>query len=439
VCVCTSTVGDLLAARRLSCLTGAMALNQPLLNKRKLAEEEVGSTVSATVINLLKNMVGAGLLNVCIAFQYASVIGGTLVMFYSAFVCTAGFLIIGYCCSKTGAKTFRELWLKSMGAGTDKIVDAILFFHCLFSCVGYITMIGDFCVKSASGLLPGSILAERREVSIILVTVFAIFPLSLYKNLDSLKQTSVIGLAITAVSCAYIFYDVVAHAGEYEAIETLGSHMWYVKLDMFKSLALFNGSFSAHYNAPTYYAELKEKTFENYAKVTLISFAIATALFTSFGLAGFARFGDQVLGNVLKSYSADDPMIQLSWFFMMVSTVFNFPHAFQRMRSSFNALLNKEPYWNFFPVTAFLLAISLYMGVAFKDIAVIKMIKGATLGVSIMFILPALFYLKLNSDGKKFEGVSAERTSLMKVLCAVMMGTGIVQGILALLVHFKVI
>lgn len=29
-----------------------------------------------------------------------------------------------------------------------------------------------------------------------------------------------------------------------------------VQLDMFKTLALFNGSFSAHYNAPTYYAEL---------------------------------------------------------------------------------------------------------------------------------------------------------------------------------------
>ena len=26
---------------------------------------------------------------------------------------------------------------------------------------------------------------------------------------------------------------------------------------MFKTLALFNGSFSAHYNAPTYYAELQ--------------------------------------------------------------------------------------------------------------------------------------------------------------------------------------
>ena len=68
---------------------------------------------------------------------------------------------------------------------------------------------------------------------------------------------------------------------EYGAAETLNSHFWYaaetaiisvfadwegvgvgeacraqVQLDMFKTLALFNGSFSAHYNAPTYYAEL---------------------------------------------------------------------------------------------------------------------------------------------------------------------------------------
>ena len=53
-------------------------------------QAEVGSTVTATVINLLKNMVGAGLLNVCVAFQYASVMGGLLVMLFSAFVCTGG-------------------------------------------------------------------------------------------------------------------------------------------------------------------------------------------------------------------------------------------------------------------------------------------------------------------------------------------------------------
>ena len=47
------------------------------------------------------------------------------------------------------------------------------------------------------------------------------------------------------------------------------------------------------------------------------------------------------------------------------------------MRSSFNALLNKGPEDNFIFTTILLLSVSVYMGVAFKDIAVIKMIKGA--------------------------------------------------------------
>lgn len=421
-------------------------LTKPLLSKSKRAEDEFsGSTVSATVINLLKNMVGAGLLNVCIAFKYASVLGGVLVMCFSAFVCTAGFLMIGYACSKTGAKTYRALWRDSIGARSEKVVDLVLFFHTLFSCVGYITMIGDFCIKSCSGLFPGSCLATRRELSIYLVTVVAIFPLSLYKNLDSLKHTSVIGLVITGLSCAYIFYDVVVHAAEYEAVETLREHFWYVRLDMFKTLALFNGSFSAHYNAPTYYAELKVKTFRNFTMVTLYAFAIATVLFTVFGLAGFARFGDHVLGNVLKSYSPEDPMVQLSWMCMMVSTVFNFPHAFQRMRSSWNALWDKTPHADFLLTTVGLLTVSLYMGVAFQDIAVIKMIKGATLGVSIMFIFPAMIYLSVSSGEMQLERADPdgkrrkEPYGLLRALCVLMLGSGLLQGALALLVHYKVI
>eukprot|EP00933_Yihiella_yeosuensis_P052882 TRINITY_DN51015_c0_g1_i1.p1 TRINITY_DN51015_c0_g1~~TRINITY_DN51015_c0_g1_i1.p1 ORF type:complete len:434 (-),score=72.56 TRINITY_DN51015_c0_g1_i1:473-1774(-) len=431
------------------------ALKKPLIGNGHshgpVKSTAVGSTVAATVINLLKNMVGAGLLNVCIAFQYASVGGGCLIMIYSSFVCSAGFLLIGYCCSKTGARTFRELWRSAMGAETEICVDVVLFFHTFFSCVGYITMIGDFCVKSAQGLLPGSIFATRRESSILVMTVFGIFPLCLYKNLDSLKHTSVIGLAITAFSCAYIFWDVIWNASEYQAVETLRDHAWYVKLDMFKTLALFNGSFSAHYNAPTYYMELKDRSFINYMKVTFWAFGIATVLFTAFGLAGFARFGDEVLGNVLKSYSADDPMVQLSWLCMMVSTVFNFPHAFQRMRSSAFALVKCDSEENFLRTTIALLMLCLYTGIAFKDIAVIKMIKGATLGVSIMFIFPALFFLQLsaplqkkpkshgdpNSPGSKVR--RQKRTTALRILSAIMMVTGIVQGVLALLVHWKVI
>jgi len=421
------------------------SLQKPLLPRLKGRENHEGSTLQSTVINLLKNMVGAGLLNVCIAFKYSSVVGGLLAMTLSSFVCTAGFLMLGYCCSKTGSKTFRELWNVLLGSRTEKVVDLVLFFHTLFSCVGYITLIGDFSVKSCSGLLPGTIFAARREASIAVIVVLFIFPLAQLRNLDRLKYTSAIGLFITGFACCYVFYDVVANATEYGAVDVLRDNFWFLKLDIFKTISLFNGSFSAHYNAPTYYAEMKNKSFHDFAKATFIAFGIATFLFTLFGLAGYARFGDQVMGNVLKSYSPDDPMVQLAWLCMMVSTVFVFPHAFQRMRSSWNAIINKPPGAQRFTTVA-LLAVSVYGGVAFDDIAVIKMIKGATLGVSIMFIFPALFCISLGnvpdealpSPDPNSKLLRMEKKPLVKWLCGLMLFTGIGQGALALLVHYKV-
>lgn len=79
-------------------------------------------------------------------------------------------------------------------------------------------------------------------------------------------------------------------------------------------------------------------------------------------------------------------------------------------------------------------------------IAVIKMIKGATLGVSIMFIFPALFCISLGnvpdealpSPDPNSKLLRMEKKPLVKWLCGLMLFTGIGQGALALLVHYKV-
>eukprot|EP00425_Heterocapsa_triquetra_P001636 CAMPEP_0195062304 /NCGR_PEP_ID=MMETSP0448-20130528/8958_1 /TAXON_ID=66468 /ORGANISM="Heterocapsa triquestra, Strain CCMP 448" /LENGTH=417 /DNA_ID=CAMNT_0040092971 /DNA_START=77 /DNA_END=1330 /DNA_ORIENTATION=+ len=412
-------------------------LTKPLLGK----QEGKGSSMNATIINLLKNMVGAGLLNVCIAFKYSSVLGGLFAMAFSAFVSTAGFLMIGFCCSKVNAKSFREVWRASLGTGSEKIVDVVLFFHCLFSCVGYITLIGDFSVCSFSGLFPDSILGTRRDVPILLITAVFIFPLSQLKSLDPLKFTSALGLGITAMACLYVFCEAFATAEEHDAIDNLVDNWWYLKFDIFKTIALFNGSFSAHYNAPTYYAELKDKSFKRFAQAALYSFAIATALFTVFGVVGFARFGDDIMGNILKGYEADDVFVQLSWVAMMTSTIFVFPHAFQRMRASWNELLDKPPGWAFQSTTIGLLALCVWMGTAFEDIAVIKLFKGATLGTSLMFIFPAIFYISISNQEAQMPDPEGKRkgepVALLQVLCCIMIVCGVGQGALAIASHFR--
>jgi amino acid permease len=339
----------------------------------------------------------------------------------------------------------------SIGEKAGVFTDVTLFFHTLFSCVGYITLIGDFTTKSMAGLFPGCIFAESRLVSILSITILVLFPLSLLRDLSSLKFTSAVGLFVTALACLYVFCECVATAGENHAIENLTENAWFVEFGWFKCLALFNGSFSAHYNAPTYYAELQEQTFANYAKATLYSFAIATALFTGFGLCGYARFGNDVQGNILKGYSGDSTLVQLCWLCMMMSTVFVFPLAFQRMRSSWQDLVSKVFGLFHFAesgcaasgssiafTTVGLLAVCVYFGTAFEDIAVIKMIKGATLGVSIMFIMPGMAYLALCNNASA-RSVSMVPRQSIRLFCGILIVVGVFQGTLALLSHYKIV
>merc|ERR1719492_721217 len=103
------------------------------------------------------------------------------------------------------------------------------------------------------------------------------------------------------------------------------------------------------------------------------------------------------------------------------------------MRTSWHALFNRTAYTQFLATTLGLLAATLYVGIAFKDIAVIKLIKGATLGVSIMFIFPSLFFIKLLESGKIADGGSRQKFQLIRYLCILMIVTGCVQGFLALL------
>jgi len=436
--------------------------DEQLLKKFPDGDKEKGATILTTCINLLKNMVGAGLLNVPVAFMYSSVLGGVLDMVLSSVLATGGFLLIGYCCSKTGARSYRALMSVSVGPAAGKLIDVMLFFHTLFSCVGYITLIGDFTTKSMSGLLPGSIFATSRAWATVTIVVFIIFPLSLLRDLKSLKPFSVMGLAAIWFSCMYVFYECWATAEETTPMQTIVDHWWYVKFDTFKTIALFNGSFSAHYSAPTFYAELRQKSFKRYAQCALWSFGISTILFTVFGIVGFARFGDDVLGNILKSYDPTSIPVQLSWMCMNIATIFVFPIAFQRMRASWTALVNKPlglhgnsaiPW-----TTIGLLAACAYFGIAFTDIAVVKLIKGATLGVSIMFIMPGLAFLGISSKGsnrKEFERTFSpemkrqispttedfqdEQTGLIRVFSYVLVVVGVLQGLFALLSHFKLI
>jgi amino acid permease len=81
---------------------------------------------------------------------------------------------------------------------------------------------------------------------------------------------------------------------------------WKMDHMAFVLLSCLSTSFLCHFNAPTFYNDLKHKT--QFNKVAKYGFGISTAVFAAMMGFGFATFGSSTLGNVFVNYSTADTL-----------------------------------------------------------------------------------------------------------------------------------
>ena len=79
----------------------------------------------------------------------------------------------------------------------------------------------------------------------------------------------------------------------------------------------------AHFNAPKFYIELKNKTIKRYNVVVTSSFGISIAIFMGVAALGFLTFGSGSSGLILNNYSNKDTLMSWSRIAVAISIVFS--------------------------------------------------------------------------------------------------------------------
>ena len=176
--------------------------------KKKVAPQ--GATIPNEVFNLVKNIVGVGVLSLpagVAAFGSApsAVIPAIGLIAIIGALSAYGFAIIGKVCAYTGAKSLREAWSKSIGDDSSWIPAWTTTSKTFLACLAFSMVLAD----TFSSLLDCS-----RDSALIGVTVLILLPLCLKRNLKSLAPFSlagVLGMAYTAVAMTLRYLD-----GSYE-------------------------------------------------------------------------------------------------------------------------------------------------------------------------------------------------------------------------------
>lgn len=375
------------------------------------SSEDGNSDVPTSIFNLAKTILGAGVLALPSGVAAFSDTGMGLVpasglLVFMGIMSAYSFGSIGHACRLHDTRTISDAWAKSVGPKYKVFISSIITFKTFFACLAFSIIIGDSFTSIVKSFCLPAALASRSNV-ILSLTSLVIFPLCMLKNMDALKYTSVLGLSGITYCALFIatrFFDKSYSAGGryFDEISAAmrpsfgqqkpGSRPGHV---IFVLISMMSTAFSAHYNAPKFWIDLKNKTPARYNAVVASAFSFAVSIYMTVMWTGFLTFGGHSTGFILNNYSARDQFATLARLAVGLAILFGYPLTFSALREGVFDLLSLPVTGDartraLVPVTVTMLTLITSLALVLKNLGVVVALSGALIGATLIYFVPAV-------------------------------------------------
>ncbi|SCU88625.1 LADA_0E11210g1_1 [Lachancea dasiensis] len=298
---------------------------------------EGNATTFFSTVNLVKTIVGAGMLAIPFAFRNFGVLVGVILTLFASVTSGFGLFVLAKC-SKT-LKDPRSSSFFTLCSITypslSLLFDFSMFIQCYGTNLSYLILVGD--------LFPG-IVGGTRE-GWILGSSVVILPLVLVKKLDSLKYSSILGLFAIAYMVGLVagsFMENVLLTDGYKTIR--GEVSWIRVYDLKGLISTFSIVIFAYTGSMNIFSivnELRDNSMKNINKVIITTMSTSSVLFLIVGLCGYLTFGSNVVGNIMLNYDQDSTFTKVGQLCLGVMVTLSFPLLFHPSRVAANNMI----YW----------------------------------------------------------------------------------------------
>lgn len=285
-----------------------------------------------------------------------------------------------------------------------------------------------------------------RVTCLIVITVFALLPLCLMKDLDALAPFSLFGVAavgITMIAMLIRCFDGSYQPGGkyYDSIReefqpSFGNDDRVWSLEILPYVCMIYQAWVMHYNIPRFYTELKDASIPLFTKAIGFSFLLAAIMYIVIAAAGFWTFGGNSASYILNNYSPDDPLATASRVGVFISTLLIYPLAFIGVRDGcldvFQVPMYRQTtlFVNCFSVI--LLTILTVLAVFFHDLGLINAVGGGAFATFLCVIFPTLMFrqtVKQSVDKQRGEEQEVKFALALMVLGSLLGAVGVWQSV----------
>ena len=293
------------------------------------------ATVNSSTVNLVKTIVGAGLLAIPYVFRNSGILVGILLTFMAAVASWFGLFALAKC-SKTMINPRNSSFFTvcmMTNAQLSVFSDSAMIIQCFGVCISYLVLIGD--------LFP-TIFGGSRYYWII-SSALIIVPLCLLKNMNSLRYSSILGLFALAYLTLLVLSNFIHEFLLNEDYNlTRGDIYWlhiYNTKGLIGTFSIIIFAFTGSMNLFSIINELEENSMKNINTVITRSIGISTLLFLLVGISGYLTFGSDTTGNVMLNYDPSLMFVVIGKFCLGSMVVLSFPLLFHPLRIAVNNIV----------------------------------------------------------------------------------------------------
>lgn len=382
-------------------------------------------------VNLFNSIVGAGILSLPLSFSRLGWrLGVAATLAYCAFSIVCGLMLLSAArhfkgqhperfaedrkgASSSSKVTYEDLVDEYIGGFGARLLGVCIISRNIGILFGYAVIIGDFWVMviDVFQLRLGMSVQGARLLFVFLFLVLLSGSLTAVMRMELLRWANL--LCTLAVVYALCIIAVEMGLSGREGTVRAGPLGW---TDALRALSLLSLAFSATANIIPIWSEHPEQSI-HFVTAAQLS---AGALYLSFAMLGYFRWGDGVQGNVLNHYvSREQPWVSSlpAVFTLIVSVSYALVNFV--LRISIDDMLSKIPYlgrrffkthsntevthstliridnlkkWRYYAYSLFFLVLSYVVGTQWRSLDVILAITGSLFTSFTSFVIPCMLY-----------------------------------------------
>jgi len=314
--------------------------------------------------------------------------------------------------------SYQELALEAYGKNFERMVKFLFFFNswvgCVFSTILMPQLTSQALIVIFGNGLPNYLISQTTTFWAIVQTTLFVFPISLFRDLTSMRYVSLLCFAISI----YLTLAVMIEAFNPNITnfsENIQMITYWESSGFASCLAQVLFAFTCHPNVLDTFKELQRSSKKRMSKILGRTIAITFLDYIVIGFFGYVTFSNSLIqlasADILTANYNNNVVITIAIVTLIFANIFGQPLGIKPAKDAFRDMLfdysekkddldgevmvKEESTVMHFVLISIVTFSQMFVGMYWTNLASFSNIVGGIVIPIICFILPSMFYLKL--------------------------------------------